>query len=129
MSNIFTAIWTKITSEATAIATWWKGTDFGKAIDSAANDAKAELEKLAPADIEQIAADTATAIIPGLATGNYAAAIAAGIAAAETGFKAATAQVSSDTTGTFATSIAKAIAQNAAAAPAVAAASTTASAT
>jgi hypothetical protein len=58
-------------------------------------------------DLEKIAATTAIAMLPSLVSGNYAAAIAAGVNTGEAGFKSATAAVSSSTLSTFATAVAK----------------------
>ena len=122
MTNPISTILAVIESKASAFVTWWKGTTIGNEIDTAAEDAKAELEAILPGDLEQIAATTATAMLPSLVTGNYAAAIAAGVTTAEAGFKAAEASVASSTVGTFANIVGKQVLAQQTATPATSAA-------
>jgi hypothetical protein len=96
----------------TKIVAWWEGTTIGQEIDAAAKAAIAELEALGTKDIELIAGETATAVLPELATGNIAGAIAAGVTQATVSFEKYGKQVSVATINTFATTIVNQAAAN-----------------
>ena len=98
IGSIFTNIWTGIKS----ISKLWTSSAVGTAIDHAAAVAWKELEAVAPQALETVATAGTTAILAGIgASSPTSVVIAAGIAAAESAFKAQGISVATTTLSTF----------------------------
>jgi hypothetical protein len=103
--SFFTNPFKVISDTFESFANWWKGTTIGAAIDSDAQSAKADIEKLSVEDAEQAGITIGTAALQGLATGGAAGAFAAGVAAAPAALKAAENDISAKTINTVVTTV------------------------
>ena len=88
-----------------AIKKWFEGNPVGAAIENDFRMAVAELEKIAIADLENAVKVIGLSVLSALATGGSSAAIAAGISAAVTEFKALGADVSHKAINTLVTTV------------------------
>jgi hypothetical protein len=94
-----------VEQDLTAVKKWFEGTPVGAAIEADFKAAIAELEKVAAADLENAVKVIGLSVLGGMVTGGTTGAIAAGIASAETEFKAIGTDISSKTLNTLVTTV------------------------
>jgi hypothetical protein len=96
------SIFSSLSSWVSNVVTWWEGTTIGQEIDAAAKAAITELESLTASELESITENTASAMLPVIASGgSVPSIIAVGLTAAEAAFKTSASKVASTTVSTF----------------------------
>lgn len=101
-----------IENDLAKVKTWFEGTVIGQQIEADAKAALAELESIGKAELENAVKVIGLSVLGGLASGGTSGAIAAGIASAQTEFKALGKDVAAKTINTLVTTVVNQVSTN-----------------